>query len=207
MRGGGGSLRRSRLLALRFLAATLAAALIVAGCGDDDAATTTTTTTTTPGEKGPSLTQSCTHQERDVRIVVRYPEGWHANDGGGVVACTAFDPDPIDLRPATEFPLDLAVVLRVEPVAFERASSAAGRRVENERRMITDGRRAIRQEAVSTGSALLPEGLRMVRYVIDGGVERSIIATTNDVDRNDFPASVQVLDAMVSAFDIDPRKA
>lgn len=206
MRGGSRSLQRSRLLTLRFLAATSAAALTVAGCGDDDGATTTTTTTT-PGEQGPSLTQSCAHQERDVRIVMRYPEGWHANDGDGVVTCTAFDPDPVDLRPGTEFPLDLAVVLRVEPVAFERASIAAGLRVENERRMTTDGRRAIRQEAVSTGSALLPEGLRMVRYVIDGGVERSIIATTNDVDRNDFPASVQVLDAMVSAFDIDPRKA
>ena len=199
---------------LRHLAAfALAVILMAAACGDDydEAATTTTTTTTTTtatttptvDDGDVALTQSCTHEDRDVRIVVRYPEGWYAADGQGVQSCTAFAPEPIELRPGTEFPRDLGVVLRVEPVAFARAATGAGRSMEDERRLMIHGRRAVRQEAVTTGEGLGPAGLRLVRYVVDGGTDRSIIATTHDVEGNDFSRSIEF--AMAAAFDIDPR--
>lgn len=199
---------------MRYLAAVILAAAVMVGCGggDDEAAPTTTTTTTTTSttsttsaDQRPSLAQSCTHQDRDVRILVRYPQNWHVNDGGEVLACTAFDPDPIELRAGTEFPPDLAVVVRVEPVGFDRASGGAGTRVEGERRMTIDGRQAVRQEVVATGAGLEPAGRRSVRYVVDGGQDRSAIATTFDVEGNDFTRSVEVLDAMVAAWDVHPR--
>lgn len=211
----------------RAVAIGLTAALATAACGgdDDDAATTTTTsisttsttavprtsssstTSTTTGDQGSRLTQSCTLQDRDVRIVVGYPEAWHVNTGEPAPRCTAFDPDPIDLRRGTELPRDLAVVLRVEPIAFARASTADGVRVERESRTTIDGRTAVRQEVVTTGEGLGPPGQRSLRYIIDAGADRSIIISTWDVEGNDFADDSEVLDAMATALDIEPRNA
>lgn len=214
------------MISIRRVAAVgLTAALATAACGgdDDEAATTTTTsisttsttaapttsssstTSTTTGDQGRRLTQSCTLQDRDVRVMVRYPEAWQANPGEPVPRCTAFDPEPIDLRRGTELPRDLGVVLRVEPVGFDRASAADVVRVEAERRMTIDGRRAVRQEVVTTGEGLGPAGQRSVRYIIDAGAERSIIMSTWEVEGNDFARSTDVLDAMANALDIEPR--
>ncbi len=196
-------------------------AMALAACGDDgdesaptttttvaDATTTTVpgaTTTTTDGADGVALSQSCTHTERDVSVVVRYPAGWHVNQAEGVTPCTAFDPDPFELQAGTEFPRDLAVVVRVEPISLARATEPAGLRVEQEREMTIDGRRALRVTAVSTGEGLDPAGLRSIRYVVDAGTDRVILAMTFDVPGNDFERSTEVLDAMAAAFDIQPR--
>lgn len=199
-------------------AVVVAAAVTIAGCGaDDDAAPTTgstsatapttpstsSTTSTTTADDGFQLTQSCTHEERGVRVAVRYPEGWHVNDEQ-VRPCSAFDPDPFELRVGTEFPRTLAVVLRVEPVAFDAATTVTGVLVE-ERRLGIDGRRAARQQLVTTGEGMAPPGLMSIRYVVDGGAERSVLATTFDVEGNDFERSVKALDAMMAAVEIDPR--
>lgn len=215
----------------RVFTVALATTMAIAGCGDDggNEATTTTSgpttsttaeemttslgattsraTTSTTGERRPALARSCTHQERDVRIGVRYPEEWHVNDAQGTSPCTAFDPDPIDLRRGTELPRDLGVVVRVEPVALDRLSTAPGVRVENETTVTVDGRRGVRQEVVTTGEGLGPGGQRSVRYLVDGGPDRTIVATTYNVEGNDFARSTEVLDAMVPAFDIEPRSA
>lgn len=208
----------------------LAATVAIAGCGDDDATTTTgspatstaaeaTTTTaaatttssrattSTTGGRQPALPRSCTHQERDVRVVVHYPEEWHVNDTQGTSPCTAFDPDPIDLRRGTELPRDLGVVVRVEPVSFDRLSATPGVRVERETTVRVDGRRGVRQEVVTTGEGLGPGGQRSVRYLVDGGPDRTVVATTYNVEGNDFARSTEILDAMVPAFDIEPRGA
>ena len=199
----------------------VAAALTVAACGEDDdqaapttttststtAATTTSssssTTSTTTANDGLELTQSCIHDERGVRVTVRYPEGWHVNDEKAQ-PCSAFDPDPFELQPGSEFPRTLAVVLRVEPLEFDSATTVTGVLVE-ERRLSVDGRAAARQEIVTTGEGLAPAGLMSVRYVVDGGVERSAVATTFDVEGNDFERGVEVLDAMMAALEIEPR--
>lgn len=215
-RGGaafGVVMRRVRRPAALVVCLSLAAC---SGDGDDAMApATTTTTTTTPTttasatdatttttEAGPRLGQSCTHEERGVTIEVRYPDGWHSDDGDAAVACSAFDPDPFQLRRGTEYPPDLAVVVSVEPLPFERASQASSDRVEDAQRAEVAGRQAVRLEVVSTGEGLRPAGERSVRWVIDGGAERSIIAQTSDVEGNDFPHSRRVLDAMVRAFTI-----
>lgn len=197
---------------------TLAAGLFVAACNGDgnqvgDPTTTTTTTpeTTTTREGGtttptatPGFGQSCTHEERGVTIVVRYPDEWHVNEGDGF-ACSAFDPDPVQLRPATEYPADLAVVVRVEPVSFERASQPDAVVIEDEHRTEVDGRRAVRLEVISTGEGLRPSGERSVRWLVDAGPERSIVAHTSQVEGNDFETSKRVLDEMVRAFGVQPR--
>ncbi len=205
----------------RLAPAVLVAAVGTAGCGGDDdeaapatstststtAATTTLsrpTTSTTTGGEGVELTQSCSHDERGVRVLVRYPDGWHVNDEP-VQPCSAFDPEPFELQVGSEFPRTLAVVLRVEPVGFDAAAAATGSRVEAERRFDVDGRQAARQEVVTTGEGLDPAGVRSTRYVIDGGAGRSILATTYDVEGNDFERSVEVLDAMTAAMEIEPR--
>ncbi len=179
LQGQGGS--RGRLAC----AVAVLVALMVA-CGDDDEITSTSTTSSTSStsttmsststtalDDGPRLAQSCTHEERDVRIVVSYPENWYVN-GEGASPCSAFDPQPVNLRQGTEFPLDLAVVVRLE--------------------------------GASLGGPITSEGQRSVRYVIDAGDQRSIIAITWDVEGNDFEMSKKVLDRMVNAFDIEPRE-
>ncbi len=200
----------------RVASVVLAGAVTLAGCGDDDEASapttapatttsTSATTSTTTAQEGVELTQSCAHDERGVRVTVGYPEGWHVNDPRGAPPCSAFDPGPVELRVGSEFPRTLAVVLRVEPISLDAAATARGLRVEAERRLRVDGRQAARQEVVSTGEGLDPAGVRSTRYVIDGGPERSIIATTHDVEGNDFERNVDVLDAMAAALEIEPR--
>ena len=206
----------------RMASVALAAAIALAGCGGDDDASTPATSTSTPttaaattpsssttstttGDEGVELTQSCTHDERSVRVTVRYPRGWHVNDQQGVPPCSAFDPDPVELRAGSEFARTLAVVLRVEPISLDAVATGTGLRVETERRLTVDGRPAARQEVVSTGEGLDPAGVRSTRYVIDGGADRSILATTYDVEGNDFERSVEVLDAMTAALEVQPR--
>lgn len=206
------------------VAVVMATGLTSCGGDDDDRAGTTTTTSTTsstatstPADRttttgaettttdrgaGIALDASCTHEERGVTVVIRYPQDWHTNEGDATVPCSAFDPEPVRLERATEFPPDLGAVVRVEPVAFDRASRPSTDRIEGERREEVDGRQAVRLEVVSTGEGLRPAGERSVRWVIEAGPDRSIIAHTSDVEGNDFEASTQVLDAMVRSFSI-----
>jgi len=153
------------------------------------------------GDQPVNLTQSCTHEERGVTVNVRYPQGWHANDPA-VQACTAFDPEPFTLQPNTQIPRDLAVLLFVEPLGFDQAVNPTGLRVDEQRSLTVDGRRAVRQVVTTTGEGLGPAGQQATRYVIDGGTDRSILATTWNVAGNDYGENVQVLDAMAGAFDI-----
>ncbi len=154
------------------------------------------------GDAPVSLTRSCTHQDRGVTVTVRYPRGWHVNDPS-VQPCSAFDPQPFSIEPGTEYPRDLAVVLRVEPVAYDQASTPTGLRLEGERSVTLDGRRAVRQEVVTTGQGLGPGGREATRYVVDAGPDRSIIASTYRIEGNDYGHSVAVLDAMARELAID----
>ena len=136
---------------------------------------------------------------------MRYPEGWHVN-GPSIQPCTAFDPEPFSLQPGTELPRDLAVLLLVEPIGFDQAANPTGLRVDEQRSMNIDGRRAVRQVVTTTGEGLGPAGQQATRYVVDGGTDRSILATTWNVAGNNYGESVRILDAMAEAFDIDPAR-
>lgn len=158
---------------------------------------------TDAGNDGPRLTRLCTHQARGVTVTVRYPDGWHTNESSAQ-PCSAFDPEPFTLEPETQYPRDLAVIMQVEPLGFEAASSASGVRIQSERATTIDGRQAVRQVVVTTGEALGPAGQEATRYVIDAGTERSILAYSYNVAGNDYGRSVEALDAMANAFAIDP---
>ncbi len=181
----------------------LAAMVTLTACGGDQAATTPSTlTTTTTGNTRIELERSCVHEERAVRIKVRYPQRWYVNDEE-VQPCSAFDAEPFDLRPGTEFPRDVAVLLYVEPLGFNQLTSQTGERVSAAHGMTIDGRRALRQ-VVNPGADLQSPGPAATRYVVDVGADRSVIATTFHVEGNDFQQSVEVLDAMVKVFQIEP---
>ncbi len=182
----------------------LAAAVTTTACGgsEDEAATMPSSVTTTTGDNRIELARSCVHEERGVRVEVRYPQGWHVNNDD-VQPCSAFDPEPFHLRPGTEFPRDLAVVLYVEPLAFDQLTSHTGVQVQAERPMTIDGRRAVRQ-VVTAGGALPSPHRTSTRYVVDAGTERSIVATTFHVEGNDYERSVETLDAIVGTFEIEP---
>lgn len=200
----------------RLLVVTAALALGAAACSQDPTVDTTTpgtsstavdetTTTAATGDGGElALTESCSLVENGVTIEIAYPTGWVTNDGQVVAACTAFDPEPFEIPPRSEFPAGLAAVVRVEPVAFETATASTTDRVEDERVLRVDDRRAVRQEVVATGDGLAPAGERSLRYLIDAGPERTIIATTRNTAGNDFDRSAEILAAMVEAFAITP---
>lgn len=65
----------------------------------------------------------------------------------------------------------------------------------------------MRQVVTTTGEGLGPAGQQATRYVIDGGADRSILATTWDAAGNNYGESVEVLDAMAGALDIELRNA
>lgn len=181
--------------------------VVLNGCGrdgDDGTAAgdrSTSTTTTLAVELG----QSCTHEDRGVEVSIDYPDGWFVNDGDAATVCSAFDPEPVNLARGTEYPPDLAVVVRIEPVSFDDTGAGSGVTVEDRRTAEVDRRTAARLEVVATGDGLRPAGERSIRWMIDAGEERTIIATTSDVEGNDFTRSVRVLDEMVRTLTVMPR--
>lgn len=151
------------------------------------------------------LTQMCTHQARGVTLNVQYPDGWHAN-GPSVQPCSAFDPEPVNIEPNTEYPRDLAVIVQVEPLAFEQASNPTGLRVLSAQARTVDGRQAVRQVVETTGEGLGPAGVESTRYVIDAGTDRSTLLSTYDVAGNDYSRSVEVLDGMAQFLSVQPME-
>ncbi len=149
------------------------------------------------------LTQLCTHQARGVTLTVQYPEGWHVNDPS-VQPCSAFDPEPFSIEPNTEYPRDLAVIIRVERLPFEESSNPTGLLVQSERATTVDGRQAMRQVVETTGEGLGPAGVESTRFVIDAGTDRSVLMTSYDVEGNDHGHNVEVLDAMADALAVQP---
>lgn len=143
-----------------------------------------------------SAWQSCTHPDG---IDVDFPASWRHNEGDVLPECSAFHPDEFEVPEAQEF-FDVAVLLRVEPVAFSvvaEADDGIGQR-ELERREVTlSGRDAVRVETVSTGEALLPEGVRATRWMVRFARDATLIAATHDVADLDYDRNVTVLDAMM----------
>ena len=125
-----------------------------------------------------ALSQRCTN-ERD-GFTVSYPAGWHTNSGEVMPACSAFDPEPVQVPPQSEMPFEIAIVIDVEEVAFEEtATDSQFERVLSSERLIIGGRPALRAEVEATGEGLADRGMRTLRYVLDLGNGRSLIATTH----------------------------
>lgn len=215
------------------MTALLLAGLVLTGCtgadGPDDATDSPTPSpaATTPGgsptatpEESPSpeasptpaLGASCTNSE--LGVTVAYPEEWRTNDGDVLPSCSLFDPDPIDLEPATEIPPDLAVTLQGSDRQFATHADATdepGTREIERRETTVDGRDAVAMLLEATEDApLLEPGTRLYRWVIDLGVDEmtvvsTLLVVTYDQGEPAFDEKRRVLDAMVRSLDLDAK--
>ena len=136
---------------------------------------------------------------------VGYPVDWHTNSANGLPPCSVFDPDPIDLEPGTEVPFSIAVVIRVEDVAFEVVSNPDpqhDRVIQRDGPLVIAGRNAVLLETEATGEdGLRPEGLLSYRYVVDLN-GRSLVAVTYDAGDNPYDHKKQVLDRMIDTLSL-----
>jgi hypothetical protein len=140
---------------------------------------------TSAAEKAPAaapqplaLSQRCTNDVHG--FTVAYPAGWHTNDGRVIPACSAFDPESVQVPAESEMPFDIAIVLGVQQVPFDRVGGDPRfERVLSSERLTLGGRPALRAEVEATGEGLADRGLRTLRYAIDLGGGRTLIATTH----------------------------
>ena len=154
------------------------------------------TKTVPPADPQPSM-QRCTNDRYG--FTVTYPAGWHTNSGEVIPACSAFDPEPVQIPAQSEMPFGIAVVISAQDVAFDRAPEPQFERVLASERVTIAGRPAMRLEVESTGEGLADRGLRTTRYAIDLGGGRSLIATTNATDGS-YEANKAVLAQMLDSL-------
>lgn len=175
-----------RLLALAALAALLA------GCATDGE--TVTVTVTNADAPADALAQRCEHEEDGYSVA--YPASWHTE------SCSFFHPDEFEAPEQTEL-LGVAIVLSREPVAFDAvAGEQPSRRDVTREELTVANRPAVRLEYVSTGDALLPEGVPVYEVLVDLGSE-TLIASTRGLEGIDYEASKRVLDAMMESLRIE----
>ena len=190
----------------------LVACLVLAGCGGEQATVTETETETEtitetltetvearPQRDGAALAQECGNPE--VGYSVRYPEGWHTNDGSVAPACSFFHPEPFEV-PANTDAISMAILFSLETVAFERlrGGDPAIRILSSEETEVAGGR-AVRRETEATGEGLFDAGTRACQYVVDLGPQ-TLVASTYDVEGLDYERNCTVLDRMVQSFRI-----
>lgn len=141
----------------------------------------------------PALSQRCTNEQHG--YTVSYPAGWHTNDGSVIPACSAFDPRPVAIPRESEIPFELSVVLNVQQMPMARlGDSSQWERVLSAERTTIGGRPALRVETEATGEGLAERGMRTLRYAIDLGAGRTLIASTHDAN----PAYAQNKDVLAA---------
>lgn len=149
---------------------------------------------------GVELTQRCSNAR--YRFSVSYPAGWSTNDGSVLPACSVFHPAPIEIPRESELPFELAVVIGVEETAFDPAvRSSQWERVISSQRSVIGGRNAVRVESEATGEGLAERGMRSVRYVLDLGDGRTLVATTNATS-DAYARNQEVLARMVATISV-----
>jgi hypothetical protein len=182
-------------------------ALLAGACGASDEEPPArepvdTPEVTTPAPAAPDTDAGrvrCTNEEAGFSVA--YPGDWQTNDGSVLATCSLFDPDPIEVPPASEIPEDIAVSISVEPVAFAQVvgGDIGVRVIENEDRTIA-GRQAVAQLTESTGEGLLDQGVRAYRYLVDWGDGRTLFATSLDVGEPAFETKRRELDRMMETL-------
>lgn len=158
------------------------------------------TATSTPAPDTPTLGAEC--EDPEVGYRMSYPSDWRTNDGEVVPTCRLFDPQPIEVEPQTEVPLDIAVAVRTTDVSLEAfATEDEAAEMLSSRSTTVDGHEAVVVEARSTGEALLPDDVRSYRYAADLGDQR-LVAVTHDVGEPAYEDTKKVLDQMMEAIDL-----
>lgn len=195
------------------LAPALALLLAASACGGDSAGEPETVTRTEietetvvqtetvenePGG-GNELAERCENPEAG--YAVRYPAGWHTNDGSVTAPCSFFHPEAFELPEASE-PPPLAVSISRQPVAFAAVTGESpATRVVVSREVEVAGRPALRRETESTGEGLLSAGVRSLEYLVDLDGE-TLIAATRSQGRLDFERNGEVLQEMVATLEL-----
>lgn len=194
---------------LVLLAPAVALLLAASACGErseGEPETVTQTETVVQTETvepepsgGDELAERC--ENPDAGYAVRYPAGWHTNDGSVTAPCSFFNPEGFELPEASE-PPPLAVSISREPVAFADVTreSPATRVVASEEVEVA-GRAALRRETESTGDGLLPAGVRSLEYLVDLDGE-TLVAATRSQGRLDFERNGEVLQEMVATLEL-----
>lgn len=143
-------------------------------------------------------TESCPNQE--IGFTIEYPAGWHTNPGDAMPQCSLFDPDPIEIEPATELPFDIAVAMRHETTPLATLTGEQrGRRVLLQEDTSVNGRRAARMEIETTEDLLRPAGSRTYGYYVDLE-DATLVAETHDVGELAYDRKQRILDAMVATL-------
>jgi hypothetical protein len=193
----------------------LVLALLLAGCPpqqeppavDDDGdppADTTANADASPDDAG---WRACSNREYGFQV--RYPARWAVNQANGLPPCSAFDPDDASMPVATDIPRDLAVVIRRDQVAFQRATDFdADPTVQAVSReaAIVDGRRAVVAELQHTGQGMYAAGERQYAYFVDLD-PFTLIAVTHGIDAADPPPYQErqrILDDMMASIRFQP---
>jgi predicted small lipoprotein YifL len=134
-------------------------------------------------------------------FAVEYPATWQTNTDEVLGPCMLFDPEPVEVPPASELPLEIAIQIGFEAVPFATLSrEVLGRRDLTRERTTVDGREALRLESETTGEGLHDRGIRMYQYFVDLG-DTTMVAATHDVGVLPFERKRRILDAMMATFD------
>jgi hypothetical protein len=176
---------------------------VVVGCGPQDLrdlpADDAAARVPIPGEPELTLAHECV--DRVEGFAVRYPEGWHVYEGEIMGPCSLFDPSPVEVPPSSEFPLEIAIQIGFEPVAFETVTGEVmGRSTIRRERTTVDGREGARIEGVTTGEGLHEPGIRTYEYFVDLG-DTTLVAATYDAGTLPFERKRRILDAMIATLD------
>lgn len=146
--------------------------LIVAACSAPQSDTTAPAPPAAAAPQ-PKLSQRCTNAEDGFSIA--YPEGWRTH------GCKAFHPEPFEVPRDSELPFEIAIVVDVEQVPLEQLTRTSQfERVLSATELTIGGRKAVRVEVEATGEGLADRGMRTLRYVVDLGEGRVLIASTHD---------------------------
>lgn len=175
-------------------------ALLLTACAAEERADYPVSEDATPAPVEEVTWNHCTNTAAG--YTVEYPQEWHTNTSGRLDDCSLFDPEPVDVPEEPRgVPLDVAVMIRVEPVDFPDFTAAdTAVVVTEEERVEVDGHMAVRQDLVATGQGLYPEGTESIRYAV-GRDGETLVAETFSVGEPSYQRKVEVLDEMVSSLE------
>lgn len=138
---------------------------------------------------------------------MRYPDGWHGNDGRATDPCRYFHPEAFTLDEGTEA-TDRAVVVSVadQPLHEMRDALVEGDAddVLREDERSVAGRDAVRVEVEATGEAMYPEGTRIYTHAVDADDRTILVTTTDQASDISYEDATAVHDRMVETLRLPP---
>lgn len=144
-------------------------------------------------------TAECVNESEGYAL--EYPASWHVYTGDLLGPCSLFHPEPFEVPAYSEVPMEIAIMIDIEPVPYGTfVGDMVGRTTFSRAQTSIDGRQASRIEGETTGEGLHPPGIGSYEYFVDlGGA--TLIAVTYDAGGMPFERKRRVLDAMMSTLE------